>query len=136
MGISAPTIPHPRASLDYVGVTASLACAAHCVVVALLLGLMPAASMMAAPWIDWAFLALSAGIGLVALVPGFRRHGQRAPLTLFGVGLAILLVVRALQLPPTLLELLLVAAAASSLILAHWKNRGALHRCACGPHHH
>ncbi len=136
MGISAPTLPHSRATLDHVGVTASLACAVHCVVVALLLGAMPAASLLAAPWIDWAFLALSTGIGLLALVPGYRRHGQRAPLALFAAGIVLLLSVRGMHLPPSALELVLVATAAGALVLAHWKNRGALHRCACGPQHH
>jgi MerC mercury resistance protein len=136
MGISAQTVPLNRATLDHVGATASLACAVHCVAVALLLGGMPAASTLAAPWVDWAFLGVSTGIGLLALVPGYRRHGRRVPLALFAIGLAILLSVRALQLPPSIGELTLVSLAAGALVLAHWKNRGALHQCACGPHHH
>jgi MerC mercury resistance protein len=136
MGTSAPTSSHFRPSLDAVGATASLACAVHCAVVALLLGGLPAASFFAAPWIDWAFLGASLLIGLVALVPGYRRHRQRAPLMLFSAGIALLLSLRSMQVPPSVAEMTLVVVAASLLVAAHWRNRGALHSCACGPRHH
>ena len=136
MGISAQTTLHIRPSLDMVGASASFACAVHCVVVALLLGVAPAASLLAAPWIDWAFLGASMLIGLVALVPGYRRHQQQIPLVLFVSGIAILITLRSLHVGPSLFEVLVVIVAATFLVLAHWKNRGALHRCACGPAHH
>ncbi|HYW49914.1 MAG TPA: MerC domain-containing protein [Gemmatimonadaceae bacterium] len=125
-----------RPSLDVAGATASFACALHCAIVAMLLGVLPAASMLAASWIEWAFLAASTVIGLMALVPGYRRHREATPLLLFVAGLAMLIGMRALALPPSFAEMALMLVAASCLILAHWKNRGALHRCACGPRHH
>jgi MerC mercury resistance protein len=135
MGTSAHS-GHLRPSLDTMGATASFACALHCAVVALMLGLMPAASFLASSWIEWAFLGASTAIGLVALVPGYRKHRLRTPLVLFAVGIALLVALRALSAQASALELTTVLVAALCLILAHWKNRGALHNCACGPKHH
>jgi MerC mercury resistance protein len=125
-----------RVSLDVVGVTTSLACAIHCAVVAVALGMTPLTSFIASSWIEWAFLGASAVIGLFALVPGYRRHGLRAPLGLFLTGISLLVTLRALQMPTSLIEMLVVVIAATCLITAHWKNRGAMHRCDCGPLHH
>ena len=125
--------PQARHTLDVVGATASLACAVHCAAVALLLGVLPAVSIISAHWIDWAFLGLSTAIGIAALGPGFRRHRLRTPLVLFAIGIGILVLTRVLHLVP---EMLLVMVAAACLIAAHWKNRTALHRCACAPHAH
>lgn len=135
MGISARITPN-RPSLDLVGATASIVCAVHCVVVALLLGAMPMVSLLASSWIDWVFFAASAGIGCAALVPGFRRHRQVAPLLLFATGMLMLLVIRALAIPPSVGELVVVLLAAACIVSAHFRNRGALHACACGPKHH
>ncbi len=129
MGISAQTHMQHRPSLDTVGATASLACAVHCAVVALLFGALPAASLLAAPWIDWAFLGASTAIGLFALVPGYRRHHLRTPLVLFTIGITILTTLRVLRVPPSIAEMIVVLFAASLLIVAHWKNRSAVHTC-------
>jgi MerC mercury resistance protein len=135
MGISVQ-LPQSRPSLDAVGATASVACAVHCAAVALFLGASPAISLLAAPWVDWAFLAVSAMIGVGALFPGYRRHGLRAPLVMFAFGISLLVVLRILRAAPSAGETAVVIVAAVVLIAAHWKNRGALHRCACGPQHH
>lgn len=136
MGISLPPLQANKPSLDAVGATASFACAVHCAVVAIFLGATPAISMLAATWVDWAFLGLSAAIGFAALVPGYRLHGLRRPLALFTFGIALLITLRVLHAGPSVPEMLTVAVAASCLIAAHWINRGARHRCACGPLHH
>jgi len=135
MGISLPTTTG-RPSLDTVGATASFACAVHCAVVALMLGVMPAASFLAAPWIDWAFVTVSMLVGLAALLPGFRVHRRRAPLALFITGISALITLRLLHVNSPRVEALVVIAAAVALIAAHWQNRSALHRCASGPSHH
>jgi hypothetical protein len=135
MTYSAPT-PIVRPSLDTVGATASFACAVHCAIVALFLGATPAVSYLAASWVEWAFLVTSAIIGLWSLMPGFRIHGLRAPLMLFAFGMTLLVTLRAMHVPASRAEMMAVAVAAGSLISAHWINRGALHRCECGPQHH
>jgi hypothetical protein len=128
-----PTI---HGSLDFVGATTSFVCAVHCAVVALLLGAMPAMSFLASPVLEWLFLGASAAIGLAALLPGYRVHRQPAPMILFTLGIGSLTALRSMHLPPSTSELLVVLAAASCIISAHWKNRGAMHRCECGPEHH
>ena len=132
MGNTEPS-PQARLTLDVMGAMASFACAVHCAAVALLLGVLPAISVFSALWIDWAFLGLSALLGATALGPGFRRHRLRTPLVLFTVGIGILALTRVLHLEP---EMLLVLVAAACLIAAHWRNRTALHRCACAVQAH
>ncbi len=134
MPVPAPA-SQPRAALDTVGATASLMCAVHCAIAALFLGVAPALSFFAAPWIDWAFLAASAVIGLAALIPGYRLHRVRRPLALFVLGMTLLLILRVLHVHVSLSEMAVVIVAASSLIAAHWINRGATHRCICGRDH-
>lgn len=136
MATSARPTTQLTQSLDIVGASASLVCAVHCAVVALFLGILPAASMLAASWIEWVFLSASALIGVAALVPGYRRHRRTVPLTLFALGIGALSLLRAFAVPSGLFEMSVVAAAASCLVSAHWINRGALHRCSCGPAHH
>ncbi|MBC7844821.1 MAG: MerC domain-containing protein [Gemmatimonadaceae bacterium] len=134
MGSAPP--PHSRPSLDSVGASASFVCAVHCAVVALFLGAAPAITFLAASWVEWAFLATSAVLGLASLVPGYRVHGLRRPLGLFAVGMTLLISLRVIHARPSVSEMMAVAFAAGCLISAHWINRGARHRCACGPLHH
>ena len=127
---------YERSSLDAVGATASFVCAVHCAIVALFLGAAPAISMLAATWVDWAFLGISAAVGFASLIPGYRKHGARRPLALFALGIALLLSLRVLHVRASLGEMSVVIIAAASLIAAHWINRGATHRCICGQRHH
>jgi MerC mercury resistance protein len=122
-------------SLDAVGATTSVVCAVHCAIVALFLGAAPAIPILAASWVDWAFLAVSAAVGLASLIPGYRLHRARRPLALFALGIALLLVLRLLHVRASLGEMAVVIVAASSLIAAHWINRGATTRCICGQQH-
>ncbi len=135
MGISVQP-PPTKPSLDTIGASASFACAVHCAIVALFLGATPAVSILAASWVEWAFLLTSAAIGVGSLIPGYREHGLRRPLVLFAIGMATLITLRVLHVAPSLAEMTVVAAAAVCLISAHWINRGARHRCACGAQHH
>jgi MerC mercury resistance protein len=135
MGTSARAKPI-KLSLDAVGATTSMMCALHCAAVALMFGTLPVVSLLAASWVEWVFLSISIGVGLFALVPGYRRHRLRTPLVLFVTGITILLSMRLLRMSPSLAEMGVVGAAAALLVTAHWKNRGAMHRCQCGPRHH
>lgn len=126
-----------RPSLDMMGATASMVCAVHCAVVAIFLGVLPAAaSFLAKPWIDWAFLLVSVVIGAFALLPGYRRHKDRAPLLLFASGIAMLSALRIMRAQPSLGEMVVVIMAATCLVAAHWRNRGAIARCNCAPQQH
>lgn len=123
-----------RPSLDVMGATASMVCAVHCAAVAIFLGVLPAAaSFLTKPWIDWAFLFASVVIGAFALLPGYKRHKDRAPLLLFASGIAMLAALRIMRAQPSLGEMIVVITAATCLVTAHWRNRGALSRCSCAP---
>ena len=134
---------HPR--LDLAGAWLSLACAAHCVALPLLLAFVPAAMMalrsfqhpghgamtlllMMSRW-EWLFALAASALALASTTAGLRRHGRRWPLRLACVGAGLLLSA-SLYLP--LKESLLwhgVATACGGVLLAcaHIGNRRALH---------
>lgn len=90
--------------LDRVGIGVSVACAIHCVLAALLAAA-PAFAATAAPslgegfeWLETALLWMALGIGAFALVPAYLREHRRAwPLVLFGLGIALVASVRAVD---------------------------------------
>ncbi len=131
----APT-GHP--ALDTIGATGAIVCAAHCVLVALAMGALPALGVLADPRIEWFFLALSAIVGVAALVPAFGHHRRLAPLTAFGVGMALLGLTRVVAAGRPALEAIMVVAGASCLVWAHWRNRRLVtaHACVMPGHRH
>lgn len=135
-----PSAPSPtgRPALDTLGATASIVCAVHCVLVALAMGALPALGLFADPRIEWGFLALSAGIGLAALVPAHAHHRRRAPLALFAVGMTVLLATRLVSPEHALVEAALVVVGAGCLVWAHWRNRRLVvaHACRVPGHRH
>ncbi len=135
---------HPR--FDLAGAWLSLACAAHCIALPLLLAFVPAAMMalrsfqhpghgamtlllMMSRW-EWMFALLASSLALVSTSAGAHRHRYWRPLRSACVG-AILLLSSSLYLP--LKESLLwhgVATAVGGVLLAcaHIANRRALHK--------
>ncbi|WP_414485850.1 MerC domain-containing protein [Stenotrophomonas sp. EMP41] len=135
---------HPR--FDLAGAWLSLACAAHCIALPLLLAFVPAAMMalrsfqhpghgamtlllMMSRW-EWLFALLASSLALVSTSAGAHRHRYWRPLRLACVG-AILLLSSSLYLP--LKESLLwhgLATAVGGVLLAcaHIANRRALHK--------
>ncbi|MCX2893786.1 MerC domain-containing protein [Stenotrophomonas lactitubi] len=133
---------HPR--FDLAGAWLSLACAAHCVALPLLLAFTPAAMMalrsfqhpghaamtallVMSRW-EWLFALLASTIALLSTAAGQRRHQRELPLCVALAG-AILLLSASLYLP--LKESLLwhgVATACGGVMLAvaHLRNRRAL----------
>lgn len=88
---------HGPRLLDRLGIGVSLGCAIHCVAAGLVSALPGAALGLGAEWLElleWPFLIGAAGIGLSALVPAFRDHGSRVPLSLFGAGIGLLVLSR------------------------------------------
>lgn len=135
---------HPR--FDLAGAWLSLACAAHCIALPLLLAFVPAAMMalrsfqhpghglmtvlLAMSRWEWLFALLASMLALVSTTLGVRRHHQRWPQQLAAVGAILLL---AASLYPSLKESLLwhgVATACGGVLLAcaHIGNRSALRR--------
>ncbi|MBK0055837.1 MerC domain-containing protein [Stenotrophomonas sp. S39] len=135
---------HPR--LDLAGAWISLACAAHCVTLPLLLAFVPAAMMalrsfqhpahgamtallVMSRW-EWVFALVASSVAAASTASGWRRHGQAGPLRLAACG-AFALLSSSLYLP--LKESLVwhgVASACGGVLLAaaHIRNRRALHR--------
>lgn len=103
---------HPR--FDLAGAWLSLACAAHCIVLPLLLAFVPATMMAlrsfqhpghgAMTWLlmmsrwEWLFALLASSLALVSTSAGAHRHRYWRPLRLACVG-AILLLSASLYLP-------------------------------------
>jgi hypothetical protein len=84
-------------SLDWLGAAASLACAAHCAAMPLLVGFLPLVGMdfLTSEQIEWALAGLSLGIGSLSLLPSYaRKHRQWEPLLLFAFGAGLIIVVR------------------------------------------
>lgn len=133
---------HPR--FDLAGAWLSLACAAHCIALPLLLAFVPAAMMalrsfqhpghgamtlllMMSRW-EWLFALLASSLALASTSAGVHRHRRWRPVQLACAG-AILLLSASLYLP--LKESLLwhgVATACGGVLLAaaHVGNRRAL----------
>jgi len=65
--------------LDVVGASASFLCAVHCAAMPMLLPVLPLAGLefLAAHELDLAFVAGAIVLGLVAVVRGWRHHGDR-----------------------------------------------------------
>ena len=108
----------------------SLLCAAHCLLMPLVVGFLPlfGLSGLADERTEWLLIVLALVIGLCSLLPGFwRRHRKWQPLGLFAVGASLIVLVRlGLEASPSL-ELLGVVSSGVMLAAAHALNL----RCAC-----
>lgn len=112
-------------TLDRAGVAASCACAAHCALTPLALGLLPIAGLapLAGEGAEWAFVAVAVSVGLSSLLPGyFRRHGRARPLLIFSAGVALLLSARLFLEEDARLEVPAAVAGALLLAAAHVFN--------------
>jgi hypothetical protein len=123
--------------LDRIGAAASLACAAHCVAMPLLIGLLPLVglSFLAEEQAEWALAGLSIGVGSLSLIPSYtRKHRQWRPLLLFAFGAGLIIAVRLLAEDGSLLEMPAQAIGALLIACAHMINRRLCRGCAaCHP---
>ncbi|PZT27909.1 hypothetical protein A7X93_02850 [Stenotrophomonas maltophilia] len=136
---------HPR--FDLAGAGLSLACAAHCIALPLLLAFVPAAMMalrsfqhpghalmttllLMSRW-EWAFALLASLLALASTAAGLRGHRHWLPMRLALAGAGLLL---SASLYPPLKESLLwhgmaTACGGGLLAMAHLCNRRALRAC-------
>jgi hypothetical protein len=125
------------ARLDRFGAAASLACAAHCAAMPLLIGLLPLVglSFLAGNRAEWALAGLSIGVGSLSLIPSYaRKHRRRRPLLLFAFGAGLIIAVRLLADDGSLLEAPIQALGALLIACAHMINRRLCRSCAaCHP---
>ena len=78
--------------LDRLGVASAILCAAHCVLVPLLLAVLPVigGGLVVGTALEWGFVTCGLGFGSLTLVPSFRRvHQRRLPLMLFAAGMGL-----------------------------------------------
>jgi hypothetical protein len=123
----------PRAqagAIDRVGQVLSFACAVHCALMPLVLGLLPLAAARAAGSLNLVLAPLILGTALVAFVRGHRRHRSLLPGSLAVAGCVLLLA--GLAVPSETLETVLTICASAFLVIAHARNHTLCHRC-CDP---
>jgi peptidoglycan/LPS O-acetylase OafA/YrhL len=115
---------------DAWGQALSLLCMAHCLLLPLVLGALPAVmtQTLEQPPIHLGVVALTAVIGGVSFVPGFRRHRDWRVPALGVVGLALLALALAV-LPEGPAETGMTVVGGTTLVVAHGLNR---RRCQDG----
>jgi hypothetical protein len=127
--------PTPSGLLDIAGSVASIACAAHCIALPVLLVAFPALPLRALrePWAEWTFVLLSLIFGVVSFGPTAASREGRTPLALFLAGGATLLAVRTLVPEHAQrMERIGLVIGAVMLVSAHLVNRARMrHRCTC-----
>jgi hypothetical protein len=127
-----PTTSHRGAWLDRLGVSASLACAAHCVALTLALALWPALwlrqriggiEVRYLLWLEWGLALASLLLAASAAWQGWRRHRTLRPAILLGAGALVLLlgVFTRLHFVPYW-GTAIVVCAGSLLVAGHWLN--------------
>jgi hypothetical protein len=123
--------------LDRLGAAASLACAAHCAAIPLLIGLLPLVGLgfLAEERTEWALAGLSIGVGSLSLIPSYaRKHRQWRPLLLFAFGASMVIAVRLLAKDGSRLEAPAMTLGPLLIAFAHIVNRRLCRSCvACHP---
>jgi hypothetical protein len=123
--------------LDRLGAAASLACAAHCAAMPLLIGLLPLVglSFLADKQTEVMLIGLSIGIGISSLIPSYaRKHRQWRPLLLFAFGAVLIFAVKLFAEDGSRLETPAMVLGASLIACAHVINRRLCQSCAaCHP---
>jgi hypothetical protein len=84
--------PEASGSLDAFGMAASLLCALHCSAMPAVMALLPLAGLefRGVEGTEYALVGLSAGLGIVSLTIGYRRHRSRRALGTLSGGLTLL----------------------------------------------
>jgi hypothetical protein len=119
--------------LNRLGAVASLACAAHCAAMPLLIGLLPilGLSFLAHEQTEIVLAGLSIGIGIFSLIPSYaRKHRQWRPLLLFVSGASLIIAVKLLTEEGSHLEAPAMMFGALLIACAHIINRRLCRSCA------
>lgn len=125
--------------LDKLGMSASIACAIHCLVLSLLLVMAPVVSLgfFGSEWFHLVFLFLVVPVGAVAFWSGYKIHRQRRLLLAGSIGLIIMGFAALLEVSilPPLAASALTATGGVLLVAAHWGNlrcrRNCRNSCIC-----
>lgn len=130
--MSAKTISH---YLDSLGTLASTACAVHCLLTPLVLGMLPLLGIgfLAADWFENAAVIGAIALGVISMIHGYLHHRRFRVVGLLMSGIILLLAGRWLVGDAhQLAETGLVVAGGLAVARAHWVNRRLCQTCtAC-----
>lgn len=124
-------------TLDRFGMLASCACAVHCAVVPILLGVLP---LVGVAWlgderIELFMLGVAIIIGSVSLLPAYsRHHHRRLPLITFTAGVVLIILAHLAVDEATASHTVLVVAGGLIISIAHFLNRRFCQTC-CATNH-
>jgi len=121
---------------DRRGMLIASLCFVHCIAGPILLSFAGLASLISiSERLEPLFLLGSASIGVIALVPAYRKkHGRVSCLAMFGTGLCCLLLRRHIGWRAIAFEPVAVAMGATLIIGAHVLNLRLSRRCQCCEH--
>jgi uncharacterized membrane protein YczE len=107
--------------LDQLGMTASVACAIHCVVLPLVVTFLPLVGLefLANIWVETAMICISMVIGAWSLISTYPRHKNLAPLLLFITGFVLIATGHFLIVQ---MESILVPLGGFTIAAAHYMN--------------
>jgi hypothetical protein len=123
----------PAKHLDAAGMSVSVLCAVHCIVVPLLAGTLTAAGI---GWVhnevvEWLLVAVSCAIGVYSLFPAFhQRHGKKRCLGLFSLGMGCILFGKFFR-GDAASDTPFVVFGAVMIIAAHTTNQYLCRSCRC-----
>jgi hypothetical protein len=124
--------------LDSAGMLASTLCAIHCAAMPLLIGALTVAGVgwLGSEGLEWGILGGSLSVGLLALVPSYRRvHRRSSCLWLFWLGILAIVAGR-LERASVLPDTPFVVSGAILIVSSHALNRYFCARCRnCGQIH-
>lgn len=127
---------------DRIGLTMSGICLVHCLFLPIFVATLPLWPMAASlhDWLHPVFALLLIPITLLAMRSGLRKHGQKSPALLLGIGLLVILsaALWGHATPGFAAESALTLAGSGLLISGHWRNWRADRCCdeatACTTH--
>jgi hypothetical protein len=123
--------------LNWVGATASLICAIHCLAMPLLIGALPilGLSLLTSPWLEWSLIGFTGTVGLLTLLPSYHwKHRRLQPLALFLLGFGLILAAKFLLDEGSSLETSGMVTGALFVAGANLTNHRLTHTCTTCRH--
>lgn len=117
-----------RINWDFLGMSASIACAIHCAVLPVFLTALPlfGFEILHNPWFEGGMIGLAFVIGASTLYHGYKKHHRRnLPVMLFGAGFACLVLKEVFE----NYHLVLLIPAVGLIVSAHYLNLRYTARC-------
>jgi hypothetical protein len=110
-----------RINWDFLGMSASIACAIHCAVLPVFLTTLPlfGFEILHNPWFEGGMIGLAFAIGSGSLYHGYKKHHRRIPpVMLFGAGFVFLVLKEVF----TGYHVIFLVPAVSLIVIAHYLN--------------